>query len=209
MRVRMGTSAAFTQHPSPCSQRAPEIPTAQATVGSEIPRQRKLRRLRPGSSHRDLSRYPIRACLGSLAWDAGTGGSAGCTLPPCGPCAASPRQCHRGRCSRGWRWEAGARRAAHWRRCGGVVNERGEDGHRKRAGYGAMEGQLQRVLRIAGDGARRVRVAQQAEVCSGDRRGRRGSRRRARKGDEGVMDDGNAAARRTSGAGQALGLSGG
>jgi hypothetical protein len=63
-----------------------------------------------------------------------------------------------------------------------------EDGH----GYGAMGGQLQRVLRIAGGGARRVRVAQQAEVCSGDGRGRRGSRRQARGGDEDGMDDGHA-----------------
>ncbi|KAJ7799372.1 hypothetical protein B0H14DRAFT_3156504 [Mycena olivaceomarginata] len=172
----MGTSAAFAQYPSPCSQRAPEIRAAQAAVRSEIPGQRRFRCLRPRSSHRDLSQRPIRACLRSLAWNADTGGSAGCTLPPCGPCAASPRQCHRGRCSSRWRLEAGARRAAHWRRCGGVVNERGGMALRMDMGggegMGAMGGQLRRVLRSAGDGARRVRVAQQAEVL--------GSRRRAR-----------------------------
>ncbi|KAJ7786874.1 hypothetical protein B0H14DRAFT_299137 [Mycena olivaceomarginata] len=138
MRVRMGTSAAFAQYPSPCSQRSPEIRTTQAAVRSEIPGQRRFRCLRPRSSHRDLSRRPIRACLRSQAWNAGTGGSAGCTLPPCGPCAASPRQCDRGRCSRRWRWEAGARRAAHWRRCGGVVNERG--GMALRMDMGSGEG---------------------------------------------------------------------
>jgi hypothetical protein len=39
----MDTCAAFTQYPFPCSQRSPEIRTAQAAVRSEIPGQRTLR----------------------------------------------------------------------------------------------------------------------------------------------------------------------
>jgi hypothetical protein len=187
----MGTCAAFMQYPSPCSQRAPEIQTAQAACGvrSEIPGQRRFFSLRPGLSHRDLSRCPICACLRSLAWNAGTGGRAGCTLPPCGPCAASLRQCHHGRCnSQRWRWEAGARRAAHWRRCGRVVNEWGGMAPRMDMGMGRWRDSCSVCCASRGV----VLVAQQAKVCSGDGRGRRGSWRRARGGDHGGMDHGNA-----------------
>ncbi|KAJ7759831.1 hypothetical protein B0H14DRAFT_2974159 [Mycena olivaceomarginata] len=62
--VRIGTSPAFTQYPSPNSQRSPEIRTAQAA--------HRFCRLRPGSSHRDLSECPIHAWQKSLARKAGT-----------------------------------------------------------------------------------------------------------------------------------------
>ncbi|KAJ7833252.1 hypothetical protein B0H14DRAFT_1167113 [Mycena olivaceomarginata] len=89
-------------------------------------------RLRPGSSHRELSRCSIRACLNSLARKAGTGGNTGCASPPCGRCHASPWHCHRGKRSRRSRRAESSTSGRY----------RAEDGRGKRGGYGAMGGSV-------------------------------------------------------------------